>query len=39
VIFARQRWVSVRVCIDNLELIATLGEPEELQGRVQYLPL
>jgi predicted nuclease of predicted toxin-antitoxin system len=39
VVYARQLRVSVGDCIDDLELIATLGELEELWGRVLYLPL
>lgn len=39
VVFARQRRVSVGVCIDDLELIAVAGEPEEFRDRVQFLPL
>lgn len=39
VVYARQRQVSIGVCIDELELIATIGEPEEFRDRVHYLPL
>ncbi len=30
---------SVRQCLDDLELIAQLAEPEEYLNRVEYLPL
>jgi hypothetical protein len=39
VIYARQREVPIGVCIEDLTLIATLGEPEEFRDRVQFLPL
>src|SRR6188508_247969 len=39
VIYARQRRVSVGVCVHNLEIIALASEPSELQGQVLYLPL
>jgi len=38
-ISAHHQRVTVRACIDDLELIATLGEPEEFRDRAQYLPL
>lgn len=38
VIYAHQ-YLQVRVCIDDLELIAKAAEPEDLQDRVLYLPL
>ena len=31
--------LRVRVCIDDLELIAKASEPEDLRGQVLYLPL
>lgn len=39
VVFARQSCVSIGTCIRDLELIAKLGEPEEFEDRVQFLPL
>lgn len=39
VIYAQQQRVAVGVCVEQLELIATVLEPEELAGRVIYLPL
>jgi predicted nuclease of predicted toxin-antitoxin system len=39
VIYAHQRKVSVGVCIDDLELIAKVYEPQDLMNRVEYLPL
>ena len=39
VIYAHQQNISVGVCIEQLELIATVLEPEELENRVIYLPL
>lgn len=39
IIYTHPLRVSVRRCIDDLEIIATVGEPEELANRVQFLPL
>ena len=39
VIYAHQLRVSVGRCIEDLEIIAKLGEPDDVQNRVQYLPL
>ena len=39
VIFARQRKVSTRKCIEDLELIAKAGNPQDLVDRVEFLPL
>lgn len=39
VIYAHQLRVSIGVCIRNLEIIAKVGEPEDLLNRVQFLPL
>ncbi len=39
VIFARQLRVSIAKCINDLEIIAQAGEPEDLANRVEYLPL
>jgi predicted nuclease of predicted toxin-antitoxin system len=38
VIYAHQD-VPIRVCVDDLELIATVCEAAEYQDRVEYLPL
>ncbi len=39
VIFARQLRVSIGVCINDLEIVAKAGEPEDLANRVEYIPL
>src|SRR4029077_4124359 len=39
VIYAHQKSVTVRDCIDELELIAKVLDPEDLRGRVVFLPL
>jgi predicted nuclease of predicted toxin-antitoxin system len=39
VIYAHQRNITVRQCIDDLELLAKVCEPEELANRVVFLPL
>lgn len=39
VIYAHQRNITVRQCIDDLELLAKVCEPEELVNRVVFLPL
>jgi hypothetical protein len=39
VLFSAQQGVSLGRLIDDLELVATCCEPEELQSRVIYLPL
>lgn len=39
VIFAHQLHISIGTCISNLELIAKVGIPEDLIGRVLFLPL
>lgn len=39
VIFAHQRRVSIRKCIDDLEIIAQAVKPEELVNQVEYLPI
>ncbi|MGP1387876.1 MAG: DUF5615 family PIN-like protein [Thainema sp.] len=39
VVFARQSRVSIGRCIQDLELIATLGELKEFESQVQFLPL
>jgi predicted nuclease of predicted toxin-antitoxin system len=39
VIYAHQLNISIGQCIDELELIAQLTEPEEWLNRLAYLPL
>jgi predicted nuclease of predicted toxin-antitoxin system len=39
VVYARQRVVSVRRCIDDLELIAKVYDPADMMNRLVYLPL
>ena len=39
VIYAHQLYVTVGRCIHDLELIAKLGTAEDLENRVQFLPL
>lgn len=39
VIYTHPLRVSVRACIDDLEIIAKAGEPEDLTNRLQFLPL
>ena len=39
VIYGHQLRVSVGQCIEDLELIAKIGEPHEYSDRVEYLPL
>jgi predicted nuclease of predicted toxin-antitoxin system len=39
VIYAHQLGVSIAACIRDLEMIARVGEPEDLFNRVEYLPL
>ena len=39
VIYAHPLRISIGICIRDLELIAKAGEPEDLIGRVQFLPL
>src|SRR5262245_17765072 len=39
VIYAHPLQVSVRQCLDDLEIIAKAGEPEDLFNCVQHLPL
>lgn len=39
VIYAAQTRVTIRRCVDDLELIAKAGEPAEWINRVEYLPL
>jgi len=39
VIYAHQLRVTIGACIRDLEIIAKAGESEDLQGRVEHLPL
>lgn len=39
VIYAHQLRVSIGACVDDLEVIATVGEPDDLANGVRYLPL
>lgn len=39
IIYAHQLRVSIGQCVRDLELIAKLGEPEELANQVLFLPL
>lgn len=39
VLYAHQNNITISRCIEDLELIATVGEPEDYANRVQYLPL
>jgi hypothetical protein len=39
IVYAHQLYVTVGRCINDLELIAKVGTPEDLANRVQFLPL
>ena len=39
VIYAHQLRASIGVCVANLELIASVYQPEDMVNRVEYLPL
>jgi hypothetical protein len=39
VVYAHQLNVTAGQCIEDLELIAKVGEPEDMANRVEYLPL
>ena len=39
VIYAHRQRVTVGICVEQLELIANVLEPGELENRVVYLPL
>lgn len=39
VIYAHQMRVSIGACVNDLEIIAKAGEPEDLFNRVEFLPL
>ena len=39
VVYAHQLYVTIGRCINDLEVIAKAGMPEDLASRVQFLPL
>ena len=39
VIYAHQETVTIGQCIEDLELLAKVNEPEDFANRVEYLPL
>jgi hypothetical protein len=39
VVYAHQLYVTIGQCINDLELIAKIGEREDMENRVQFLPL
>ncbi len=39
VVYAHQLYVTIGQCVNDLELIAKVGNPEDLANRVQFLPL
>ena len=39
VIYAHQLRITIGRCVQDLELIAKAGKPEELANRVEFLPL
>jgi hypothetical protein len=39
IVYAHQLYVTVGSCINDLELIAKVGTPDDLANRVQFLPL
>jgi len=39
VIYVRQRRLTIGQCIDELELIAGVYDPNDMANRVEYLPL
>jgi predicted nuclease of predicted toxin-antitoxin system len=39
VVYAHQLRVSIGTCVEDLELIAKTGDPEDLMNRVQFLSL
>ena len=39
VIYAHQLRVTIGTCVQDLEIIAKAGEPEDLVNRIQFLPL
>lgn len=39
VIYGHQLEVTIGQCIRDLEMIAKVGEPEDMAGRVEFLPM
>ena len=39
IVYAHQLRVSIGTCIEELEIIARDGEPDDLMNRIQFLPL
>src|ERR1700759_1530517 len=39
IIYGHQAGITISQCINDLELMAKIYEPEDLTGRVEYLPL
>jgi predicted nuclease of predicted toxin-antitoxin system len=39
VVYAHQLQVTLGQCVRDLELIATIGEPDDFEGHVYHLPL
>ena len=39
VVYAHQLRVSIGACVQDLEIIAKVGEPEDLMNEVKFLPL
>ncbi len=39
VIYAHQLRITIGRCVSDLEIIALAGEPEDLVGRIEFLPL
>jgi predicted nuclease of predicted toxin-antitoxin system len=39
IIYAHQLYVSIGQCVQDLELLAKVYEPEDMADRVDYLPL
>jgi predicted nuclease of predicted toxin-antitoxin system len=39
IIYGHQEEVTISQCVNDLELIAKVYEPEDLQDRIEYLPL
>lgn len=39
VIYAHQLRVSIGICVNELEMIAQVGEPKDINNQVQFLPM
>jgi hypothetical protein len=39
VIVAHQLGITIRRCIDDLELVAKVYDPKDIENRIEYLPL